>query len=407
MIGLAGNLGMYTMGVPVGMFVDHRGPRPAVIAGSILLGLGYFPLHQAYDSGSGSVPLLCLFSYMTGLGGCMAFAASVKTSALNWPRHRGTATAFPLAAFGLSAFFFSLFGSLFFPGNPSAFLMSLACGTFGLTFVGFFFLRVLPPPHHGHHHHRYLSVPGDAEGGMTDSQQLRRASSDEAKLRRAASHDRSAGMHSDIEPGMFYAQSSHRGTAAPASSTPSSSSAAPSTATRTATTTVQPQQPGPEAAAGDGRERRRVGEQQPPPAGGAPVDSSSNMQSACISATAAASGTGGQTASASSSVPPEQQPAKQPYTVRVYDGTAEEEEEEEEVQYVDDERTSLMSRSSSRSSSSDSDSDIDVVPLQSSIDMDRSHRVDYRGWKLLRQFEFWQLFSIMGILTGIGLMTIK
>ena len=39
--------------------------------------------------------------------------------------------------------------------------------------------------------------------------------------------------------------------------------------------------------------------------------------------------------------------------------------------------------------------------------MDRSHRVDIRGLKLLRTAEFWQLFSIMGILTGIGLMTIK
>jgi len=74
----------------------------------------------------------------------MAFAGAVKTSALNWPRHRGTATAFPLAAFGLSAFFFSALGALLFPGNPSAFLMLLSWGTFGLTFIGYFFLKVYP-----------------------------------------------------------------------------------------------------------------------------------------------------------------------------------------------------------------------------------------------------------------------
>ncbi len=62
------------------------------------------------------------------------------------------------------------------------------------------------------------------------------------------------------------------------------------------------------------------------------------------------------------------------------------------------ETSSLMSRSSSLPG--------DVL-VQSSVDMDRSHRVDIRGWKLLRNIEFWQFFSIMGILSGIGLMTIK
>ncbi len=39
--------------------------------------------------------------------------------------------------------------------------------------------------------------------------------------------------------------------------------------------------------------------------------------------------------------------------------------------------------------------------------MDRSHRVDIRGWNLLKTIDFWQLFAIMGILAGIGLMTIE
>jgi hypothetical protein len=39
--------------------------------------------------------------------------------------------------------------------------------------------------------------------------------------------------------------------------------------------------------------------------------------------------------------------------------------------------------------------------------MDRSHRVDIRGWRLLSSLEFWQQFTIMAILAGVGLMTIK
>ncbi|KAF4446473.1 hypothetical protein F53441_9877 [Fusarium austroafricanum] len=191
LIGLAGNLGMYTLGMPIGIFVDHRGPRPAVLGGALFMLFGYFPLSQAYHRGSGSVMLMCLFSYMTGLGGCMAFAAAVKTSALNWPKHRGTATAFPLAAFGLSAFFFSFLGAVFFPGDPSAFLELLAWGTFGLTFGSFFFLKV------HHDQTEYEAVPASDEtqsDPSTEPQQFRLDSSEEPKPYRSSRAEDEPGM---------------------------------------------------------------------------------------------------------------------------------------------------------------------------------------------------------------------
>jgi hypothetical protein len=63
-----------------------------------------------------------------------------------------------------------------------------------------------------------------------------------------------------------------------------------------------------------------------------------------------------------------------------------------------DETSSLMSKGSSLPG--------DVL-LSASVDLDRSHRVDIRGWQLLRNLDFWQQWLIMGILSGIGLMTIK
>ena len=36
-----------------------------------------------------------------------------------------------------------------------------------------------------------------------------------------------------------------------------------------------------------------------------------------------------------------------------------------------------------------------------------SHHLDLRGLAMLPTIEFWQLFALLGILTGIGLMTIK
>jgi hypothetical protein len=164
---------MYSLGIPVGMMVDSKGPRSVVIMGALFLGAGYFPLHQAYDRGSGSMPLLCMFSFLTGLGGCAAFSAAIKTSALNWPHHRGTATGVPLAAFGLSALFFSMFAQFVFPGSTGDFLMLLSCGTSGLVFVSFFFLRVLP-------HSHYTAVPS-RDAGNDDSPRLYRTRSEENK----------------------------------------------------------------------------------------------------------------------------------------------------------------------------------------------------------------------------------
>lgn len=163
------------MGIPVGMFVDNKGPRPAVIIGALSLALGYFPLRQAYESGEGSMSALCFFSFCTGFGSCSAFAAAVKTSALNWPSHRGTATAFPLAAFGLSAFFFSAFAQFLLKGSTGDFLLLLAAGTFGMTSLSFFFLRVLP-------HSTYSTVPSCDTISRIDSNPMLRTPSQERKF---------------------------------------------------------------------------------------------------------------------------------------------------------------------------------------------------------------------------------
>lgn len=44
--GTAGNLGMYGSGILVGMLVDAKGPRPAVLLGALSLGIGYFPIYR-------------------------------------------------------------------------------------------------------------------------------------------------------------------------------------------------------------------------------------------------------------------------------------------------------------------------------------------------------------------------
>ncbi|CAG7945381.1 unnamed protein product [Penicillium nalgiovense] len=169
--GVAGNLGMYAMGIPMGLLTDARGPRLVALIGSICLGLGYFPIYMAYHNGQGSMPVvfLCLFAFLTGMGSCSAFGGSIKTAASNFPEHRGTATAFPMAAFGLSALFWSNLSALIFKDDTGHFLLLLALGTSILSFASIPFLRILASeayssvPHNSHESSDLRPVPEDSE----------------------------------------------------------------------------------------------------------------------------------------------------------------------------------------------------------------------------------------------------
>lgn len=197
LIGTFGNLGMYTAGIPIGLLVDSKGPRPSTLFGGMSMGVGYFSLYRAYEGGLGlvSMPWLCFFAFLTGLGGCAAFAGAVKTSVLNWPDHRGTATAFPLSAFGLSAFFFATISSLAFPDNTQDLLLLLAIATLAIPFVGSFLLRVVPIPQ------SYDPLPGSLERSGSDASTLlhRSKSGDSRHSVRRWSHEPGMQPESIIE----------------------------------------------------------------------------------------------------------------------------------------------------------------------------------------------------------------
>ncbi|EEA28737.1 MFS transporter, putative [Talaromyces marneffei ATCC 18224] len=147
MIGMAGNIGLYCSGFFTGYLTDTRGPGPALLLGAVSLFWGYYPLYLAYKHGQGflSFSSLCFFSWVTGLGGSAANSAAIKAAASNFPEKSGTATAFPLAAFGLSAFFFSSMAAFFYHGQVQPFLLMLAVGTSLMVVVFGVFLRILPP----------------------------------------------------------------------------------------------------------------------------------------------------------------------------------------------------------------------------------------------------------------------
>ncbi|EOA87824.1 hypothetical protein ACJQWK_02270 [Exserohilum turcicum] len=144
-IGTSANLGMYAAGIPMGLITDRKSPRLAAFIGMLLLFVGYYPIKLAYDGGPGymGVGLISFCSFLSGVGSCAAFQAALKTATLNWPGHRGSATACPLAAFGLSAFFYTLIAGIAFPGNTSGLLTMLSFATSLLVLVSIPFLIVV------------------------------------------------------------------------------------------------------------------------------------------------------------------------------------------------------------------------------------------------------------------------
>lgn len=119
-------------------------------------------------------------------------------AASNFPDHRGTATAFPLAAFGLSAFFWSTLSSVAFNDDVGRFLLLLALGTFFLNLVSIPFLRIIPP------HDPYMPISSPDSG--VESRRLRRTKSSENSLHQGESDEPGTQSSSTLQQ-----QSSARG----------------------------------------------------------------------------------------------------------------------------------------------------------------------------------------------------
>ncbi|KAF3937354.1 hypothetical protein ABW19_dt0204303 [Dactylella cylindrospora] len=252
---------------------------------------------------------------------------------------RGTATALPLAAFGLSAFFFSTLSSWLFPGNTSDFLLVLAVATSSIVFVAFFFIRIVPRPG------SYSAVPTDEPEISTN------------RLRRTKSRDSHTSV--DVEPGM---EASNIHFHVPVEDEPEEGGSS----------TPSPQ-----------------------------LEENANPNPT-LTITAAT---------------PTTNPSN-PNTPRVVNASS------TERTSAEDERTSFLSTSSDSSSYGTKDDSVRAggvadasggsvsgggdVSRRTSVDENRMiQMVDIRGWALTKHSEFWRQFLMLGILTGIGLMTIN
>lgn len=125
-IALLGTLGVAVTGPVAGSVVDKKGYSISLIIGGLSIIIGYLGLKKQFDHEYSHLTLSCAFLFSVGAGSTFINSACLKCCAVTFPSIRGVATSLPLALYGLSALFYSVIASVFYPGSTSAFLGFLA-----------------------------------------------------------------------------------------------------------------------------------------------------------------------------------------------------------------------------------------------------------------------------------------
>ncbi|EGG08069.1 uncharacterized protein MELLADRAFT_77446 [Melampsora larici-populina 98AG31] len=151
-IGISGNIGMYFASPIVGGIIDRIGPRKPLLFASGLLFLGYGIVWEIFrsnpipssdqdqkliKSNPITVAILAFGMLLTGIGSSTALSSAAGAAAKSFhSRIRATVIGFTLAGFGLSAFFWTRIGALFFSDDTSSFLLVLSLGTSSFILIG-------------------------------------------------------------------------------------------------------------------------------------------------------------------------------------------------------------------------------------------------------------------------------
>lgn len=125
LIALFGSLGVAITGPLAGMVVDRRGYTVSLLIGGSTICLGYYCLRRQYATASSDLNWLCFLLFLVGFGSTFINSACLKCCAVSFPNIRGVATSLPLALYGLSAMFYSVVASLYYPGDTAGFLWFL------------------------------------------------------------------------------------------------------------------------------------------------------------------------------------------------------------------------------------------------------------------------------------------
>ncbi|QLG72417.1 hypothetical protein HG535_0D01250 [Zygotorulaspora mrakii] len=144
-LSLAMSLGSSLLGFFAGIVIDKS------VAGSCLIGAlctfsAYSILHYCYVHELANVPLIAFGLTLVGFGSVSGFYAAVKCCTTNFPHHRGTAGAFPVALYALAGMLFSTICTEVFGDDVEGIFKFLTYVCSSMIFVGCWTMKIMVTP---------------------------------------------------------------------------------------------------------------------------------------------------------------------------------------------------------------------------------------------------------------------
>lgn len=142
-LSFAMTIGSAALGFVAGLIIDKSSPQLSCGIGALCTFVAYGTLRYCYVHELGSIWLVSLALVLVGFGSVSGFYAAVKCCTTNFPRHRGTAGAFPVSLYALSGLVYSSLCAWLFKDHIDAVFTFLMYTCSAMILVGCFTLRVL------------------------------------------------------------------------------------------------------------------------------------------------------------------------------------------------------------------------------------------------------------------------
>lgn len=136
-------IGSSALGFLAGVIIDKKSPRFSCLVGAICTFVAYTILHHCYVNELSNAFILSGALILVGFGSISGFYAAVKCCTTNFPRHRGTAGAFPVSLYALAGLLYSFLCEWLFGDNMALVFKFLKYVCTIMILVGFFTLRIL------------------------------------------------------------------------------------------------------------------------------------------------------------------------------------------------------------------------------------------------------------------------
>lgn len=144
-LSLALSIGSSLLGFIAGIVID-RNIVASCLIGAVCTFSAYSILYYCYVNELSNIILISFGLVLVGFGSVSGFYAAVKCCTTNFPHHRGTMGAFPVALYALSGMLFSSFCAKYFGDDIDKVFKFLTIACSSMIFVGCLTLRILVIP---------------------------------------------------------------------------------------------------------------------------------------------------------------------------------------------------------------------------------------------------------------------